>query len=218
MCNFTTKEGIMTFWEKYQNACKMWGESPSGAAQSIGISRAAVSGWKKGTVKPSFVTKALLTRHFNLPFEFNWDDDEEQTVDVPRKPTGATRIPVYGRVAAGIPIEAITDITDFEDISEEMARSGEFIALRIHGNSMQPRMCENDVIIVRRQDDVENGDTAVVFVNGGDATCKKIKKMADGIMLVSTNPEYEPMYYTNKQINDLPIRILGKVVEIRCKL
>ena len=83
---------------------------------------------------------------------------------------------------------------------------------------MQPRMCENDVIIVRKQENVENGETAVVSINGLDATCKRIEFTEDGITLISTNPAYSPMHFTQKQINDLPIRILGKVVEIRCKL
>lgn len=142
----------------------------------------------------------------------------EKTAKGKVKPEISIRIPVLGRVAAGIPIEAITDIDDYEEISPEMAKNGQYIALRIHGRSMEPRMCENDIIIVRLQNDVESGDIAVVFVNGGDATCKKIKKLQDGIMLISTNHEYDTMYYTNKQVKDLPIKILGKVVEIRVKL
>lgn len=128
-----------------------------------------------------------------------------------------TQIPVYGRVAAGIPIEAVEDVIDVEEITPEMAKNGRHIALQIHGDSMEPRMRDGDVVIVRLQDDAETGDTAVVMVNGTDATCKKIKKMPDGIMLISTNPAYEPMYYTNDQIASLPIRILGRVVELRAK-
>ena len=127
------------------------------------------------------------------------------------------KIPVYGLVAAGIPIEAITDIEDYEEITEELARTGEFAALKIHGDSMEPRMTEGDVVIVRIQETVESGDTAIVMINGDEATCKKIKKTPEGIMLISTNPAYEPMFYSNKQIEELPIRIFGKVVELRGK-
>lgn len=211
----------MTFWEKYYRACELCGKTPSGVADSMGISRTAVSSWRHGTSYPSVKTKGLLTKYFDLPLTFNWDDDDEAFDDeifYTKRTEKSHRVPVYGNVAAGIPIEAITDITDYEEISEEMANNGNYIALTIHGHSMEPRMCENDIIIVRRQEDVESGDIAVVFINGGDATCKKIKKTQDGIMLISTNPAYEPMYFTNKQISDLPIRILGKVVEIRCKL
>ena len=78
-------------------------------------------------------------------------------------------------------------------------------------------MSEGDVVIVHLQDDVNTGDIAVVLVNGGEATCKKIKKTPDGVILISTNPDYEPMFFSNQDIVELPVRILGKVVELRCK-
>lgn len=132
------------------------------------------------------------------------------------KPQGV-RIPVYGSVAAGIPLEAIQDIEDYEEITEDMARAGNFAALKIKGNSMLPRFTPGDVVIVRLQDDVDTGDIAIVMVNGDEATCKKIKKTPEGVMLISTNPEYEPMFYSNQEIADLPVRIWGKVVELRAK-
>ena len=129
----------------------------------------------------------------------------------------AFRVPVYGYVAAGIPLEAITDIEDYEEISADMAKCGEYAALRIHGDSMEPRMTEGDVVIVRVQPTIESGETAIVIVNGAESTCKKIKKTPEGILLISTNPKYEPMFYSNKQIEELPVRIFGKVVELRAK-
>ena len=127
------------------------------------------------------------------------------------------RIPVYGSVAAGIPLDAIQDIEDYEEISEDMARVGEYAALKIKGNSMLPRFTPGDVVIVKLQDDVDTGDIAIVMVNGDEATCKKIKKTPEGVMLISTNPEYEPMFFTNQEIKDKPVRIWGKVVELRAK-
>lgn len=76
-------------------------------------------------------------------------------------------INVFGRVTAGIPIETITDVIDIE----EMAKTGNFFGLQIHGNSMEPRMCEGDVVIVRRQDDADSGDIVIVMVNDDDAHC-----------------------------------------------
>ena len=136
------------------------------------------------------------------------------------KTTGrGVRIPVLGRVVAGIPIEAVEEILDYEEITPELAASGEFFALKIRGHSMEPRMMEGDVVIVRRQDDVESGDVAIVLVNGNEATVKRVKKQEDGITLIATNTSvYEPHYYSNKEIEELPVRILGKVVELRGKL
>lgn len=84
---------------------------------------------------------------------------------------------------------------------------------------MEPRMMEGDVVIVRRQDDVDSGDVAIVLVNGNEATVKRIKKQEDGITLIATNTSvYEPHFYSNKEIQSLPVQILGKVVELRGKL
>lgn len=136
------------------------------------------------------------------------------------KTTGrGVRIPVLGRVVAGIPIEAVEEILDYEEITPELAATGEFFALKIRGHSMEPRMMEGDVVIVRRQDDVDSGDVAIVLVNGDEATVKRVKKQEEGITLIATNTSvYEPHFYSNKEITELPVRILGRVVELRGKM
>lgn len=126
-------------------------------------------------------------------------------------------INVLGRVAAGIPLEAIEEIIDTEEITEEMARTGDFFGLKIKGNSMEPDIHDGDVVIVRQQDDAESGEIVIALVNGSDGICKRLKKYADSIALISINPEYEPRYFTNKEVAEKPIRIIGKVVELRRK-
>ena len=126
-------------------------------------------------------------------------------------------INVLGRVAAGIPINAITEIIDTEEISEEMAKTGEYFGLKIRGDSMEPRICDGDVVIVRQQDNAESGDIVIAMVNGDDATCKRLVKYASSIALVSLNSKYEPMMFTNEEIMSKPVRVIGKVVELRGK-
>ena len=139
--------------------------------------------------------------------------------DKPSSPAKGIRIPVLGKVAAGIPIEAITDIEDWEEIPQSMAKTGEYFALKIAGKSMEPRMMDGDVVIVRRQPDVDSGDIAVVLVNGNDATVKQISKSDAGLTLIGWNPSvYTPRTYNKKECKELPVTILGKVVEIRGKL
>lgn len=129
------------------------------------------------------------------------------------------RIPVLGRVVAGIPIEAIEEIIDWEEIPQRMAASGKFFALRVCGHSMEPGILEGDIVIVRQQEDVDNYDTAIVLVNGDEATVKRVKKQKEGITLIATNTSvYEPHFYSNQEIHDLPVKILGKVVEMRRKM
>lgn len=127
------------------------------------------------------------------------------------------KIPVLGYVRAGIPIEAVEDILDYEEISLEMASQGEHFALSIKGDSMEPRIAEGDVVIVRKQNIVENGELAVVLVNGNDATVKKFYMNDNGITLISTNPTYDPFYYSKEDVEKLPVQVIGKVVELRAK-
>ena len=131
--------------------------------------------------------------------------------------TPNTRIPVLGKVIAGIPLDAVEEIIDYEEIPIEMAKNGEYFALQIKGDSMEPKFSAGDVVIVRKQEDVDNGDIAIVLVNGNEATVKKIRKFDGGINLIPTNSNYDVLTYTNAQIEQLPVRIIGKVVELRAK-
>ncbi len=139
-----------------------------------------------------------------------------------RKRTASTTtsilIPVLGRIVAGEPIDAITDIIDYEEITPRMAQKGKHFALVVKGNSMEPTLQEGDVVIVRQQPTVENGEIAIVLVNGNEATVKEVKEAPAGITLIGHNVAvYTPHFYTREQIESLPITILGKVVELRRK-
>lgn len=139
--------------------------------------------------------------------------------DLPVAPKQKKTIPVLGQIPAGIPIEAIEDVLDYEDLSEqEAADDFEYFGLRIKGNSMYPEYQDGDTIIVRRQDTADTGDDAVVMVNGYDATFKRIKRSADGIILMPINTtDFEPTFYSNAQIESLPLRVMGICVELRRK-
>lgn len=125
-------------------------------------------------------------------------------------------IPILNTVVAGMPIDAYEDILGYEEISRELASTGEFFALKIKGDSMLPVLQENDIIIVRQQSDVESGDIAIVLINGDSATVKKVMKQESGITLIAFNPAvYEPHFYSNDEIESLPVTIAGKVVEMK---
>lgn len=128
------------------------------------------------------------------------------------------KIPVLGKVQAGYPAEAIENIIDYEEITQEMAAQGEYFALQIRGDSMEPKFSEGDVVIVRKQSMVNNGDIAIVMVNGDEATVKKFYKKENGVTLMPTNTaKYEPMLFSKQEVDELPVVILGKVVELRAK-
>lgn len=151
--------------------------------------------------------------------EYLCDETEDQEIPPESGKRRIRRIPVFGNVAAGVPITAITDIEDYEEMWEdEASRYGDLFALRIKGDSMEPKISNGDVVIVKSQPDADTGDIAIIRINGDEATCKKIKKTPDGLMLISTNPEYDPMFFSSKDVESLAVVILGKVVELRAKL
>lgn len=169
-------------------------------------------------IRPNIDTISMLAKAMNIKIdELVRMMDGDSVIDL--KPCSNTRIPVLGRVVAGVPIEATEDILGYEEITEHMASTGEYFALRVKGDSMFPIICDGDTVIVKKQENVESGDVAIVLVNGSDATCKKVKMNSNGITLIGYNPSvYEPHFYTNDEIASLPIDIIGKVVELRRSL
>ena len=128
------------------------------------------------------------------------------------------KIPLLGKVAAGLPIEAVENLIGEEEISERLASSGKYFALLIKGDSMSPDIQNGDKVIVRQQVLVESGQIAVVLVNGDEAVCKEFRKTSTGVMLVSRNPNYEPMVFTYEELETKPVKIVGRVVEVRREL
>lgn len=131
-------------------------------------------------------------------------------------------IPILGTSRAGIPNLAIEEVNfddpdEWEEIDPKLAKAGTYLALRIKGDSMQPDLNENDIVIVKSQSDANNGDIVIAKVNGDEACCKKLFKNNDGIILHSLNPAYPPMFFSQSDIQDKPVAIIGKVIELRRK-
>lgn len=193
-------------------------------AEKIGLTKQAISQYERGDRNPSMAVLGALCDFFNVSSDYLLGKDVVTLRFVGKneidklESKSSIRIPVLGRVAAGVPIDAIEDVLeDWEEIPEAMAATGDFFGLRVKGDSMQPRIAEGDVVIVRSQPDAESGDVVIVQVNGDHATCKRLMKHETGISLISFNPMYAPINFTNEEIESLPVTIIGKVVENRQK-
>lgn len=193
--------------------------------------------WESGVSNPPFSTVKKISELFHVDIDtlnsrdlsihfdcYTKQNGQDVYIEVPAYhiPSSQrlyrTSINVLGRVAAGIPINAIQEVIDTEEITEDLAKTGDFFGLKIKGDSMEPRICNGDVVIVRQQNDAESGDIVIAMVNGNDATCKRLVKYSSSIALVSLNSKYEPMMFTNEEIESKPVKIIGKVVELRGKL
>ena len=202
------------FWSKVNKLCEEKGLSVSEMCRRLGLSASIASDWKQKGASPRASTKKKIADFFKVDISYF----NEPTFEVKsRTELRALRIPVLGRVPAGIPLEAIEDIIDFEEIPADMVRGGsEYFGLRVSGDSMYPKYLEGDIIIVRRQDTCENGQDCVVYVNGYDATLKTVYLLDNGgIRLQPVNPQYAPKSYF---VGDEPVSIAGVVVELRRKI
>lgn len=180
------------------------------------MNKSTLSRYENGLQEPIYTVVVNFADFFNVSVDYisggsNYRDNSDSSIGK------GVKIPVLGKVVAGIPIEAVEEILDYEEITQEMASQGDYFGLQVKGNSMEPKFSEGDVVIVRKQSDVDTGDIAIVLVNGNEATIKKIRKREDGIELVPSNHDYDIAFYSNKQIEELPIVIIGKVVELRAK-
>lgn len=181
-----------------------------------GVSGGAVSTWERGTAEPRMGAIQRMSDHFGIS-KSDIVDDIDYNVE-PVKLSSSITIPVYGRVPAGTPIEAIEDVDEYIDVPAEFAKGGKkLFGLKVKGDSMYPKYLDGDIIVVREESDCESGQDCVVYVNGYDATLKKVIKKLDHIILQPLNPEYEPIMY---EYNDEkhPVIIAGVVVEIRRKV
>lgn len=196
-------------------ARKRKGLTQTEVANYIGIGQSGYSDWERG--KAQRIDRSALARLallFGVSVDYLLGNEDEET------PKTGIRIPVLGAVPAGIPLEAIEDVIDWEEIPAAMCAGGwEYFALRVSGDSMWPDYLDGDVVIVRKTPVCESGDVCVAYVNGYDATLKQVKISEDGsVSLVPKNPSYPPRTFTPQEVQELPVSIAGVVVELRRKI
>lgn len=177
------------------------------------------------TIIPSITTIKKAAKGMNINFDelFSKLDEDialESVYDKSKynNPSSSSisshRIPVLGRVAAGIPLNAVEYIIDYEEVDDTLASLGELFGLKIKGDSMTPRICDGDVVIVKRQPVADSGDIVIASLNGDDAVCKRLMIYGKTILLRSNNPAYDDIDVTSRE----DFHIIGKVVELRGKL
>lgn len=182
-------------------------------AKKLNISTSAYGFYEQGRNTPPYNKLKMLTEIYDIPMSELIGETKKSIT----KGTDYTTINVYGLVPAGIPLEAIEDIIDTEDISYSDGYSPyeEYMGLRVDGDSMYPDYLPGDTIIIEITPDCKSGEDCVVYVNGYDATLKTVIKNNDAtITLKPINPEYPPKTYNTTEEE---IRILGVVKEIRRK-
>lgn len=169
--------------------------------------------WYNGNIYPGIDKIEKIANYFRIEKSDLIEDSEKKKNSV-----NSAVVFIYGSIPAGVPMECIEDIIDTEEIPADMLKGGkQYFGLKVKGNSMEPDYLDGDTLILEKADDCESGDDAVIMVNGNDGTFKRVFKNENGIILQPLNPQYAPLVFTNEQIEDLPVKIIGIVEEIRRK-
>ena len=179
----------------------------------IGVQKAAIHKYETGLVvnlKKFTLEKLAQALHTTPAYLLGLEDPGLAPSAHPYHPTRS--IPILGRISAGLPLYAEQNIEGYT--FTDLNGGAEYFALRVSGDSMNA-MGINDgyLIIVRRQDEVENGEVAVVMVGEEDATVKRFYATGSTVTLMpqSTNPVHQPQIY---DLRKTPIKVLGKVVKV----
>lgn len=182
-------------------------------AQLVGVSKQTVQKWECGKISNMRRSNiSALSKALGVSVEalMGWEEPDATAPALPGNvlPLPATRkIPLLGTIACGEPITAVENVDQYIDVAEDIHCT---FALRCKGDSMiDARIMDGDVVYIREQPQVENGEIAAVLIDD-EATLKRVY-LSDGVVqLVACNAKYAPLVYTGTQLETL--RILGKAV------
>lgn len=200
------------------------------AGKKVDVHKSTVLRWENGeTEKIKLPILETLADYYNVdpawlagydvPMEKNTVSVSEQLKNIGAmyvSNTDLVKIPLLGTVKAGYDYMAQENWTGYVDVEKEIVKDGqEYFALKVHGNSMSPALIEDDIVIIKKQNDFENGDIVVAIINGDEATIKKGKKSDSSILLQPLNPSYEPLIFTYDEMKTIPVEIVGIVKQLK---
>ena len=200
-----------TMGERIKRLRQLKGVTQEELAKIVGLQRGAIAKYEIGIVENmKQTTIKKMADYFGVkPSYLMCLEDKLDELGNP-----VVEVPILGTVKAGYDYLAQENWIGTIDISKKLAETGEFFALKIHGDSMFPVFIENDTVVVRKQEDFENGDIVVALINGEEATVKKGKKSDNSILLQPLNTNYEPLIFTKEEMKTIPVKIIGVVKKL----
>lgn len=206
-------ELVDTFANRLNKAISLRNIKPIELAEKTGIDKSKISSYMSGRYKAKQDGVYLLAQALNVSevWLMGYDVPMES---IPIKNIEKIKIPVLGTVKAGYDYLAQENIIGYESI-DNVSDPENYYALQVTGNSMEPLFSDGDIAIVHKQDNFDSGNTCIILVNGDEATVKKVVRMDDGIDLIAMNPYYPVRHFSKNEMNEIPVKIIGKVVEAR---
>lgn len=189
-----------------------FGYTQQDLANKLNGSKSVIGLYENEMRKPSLEILVKLSEIFDCSIDYILCK-----TDIKNAVINVARIPILGTVKAGYDWLAEENVVDYITLKENIPNIKEYYALKITGDSMLPLLSEGDLVIVHDQDDVESGQTAVILINGEEATVKKVVKTNEGIELHSMNPYYPVKKFTYEDMKSIPVKIIGRVKEAKIK-
>ena len=206
---------MSAYLNNYIMLCQQNGYSLSTLPPKLGLSRSAYSKWKNGT-DPSAPTIKKVADFFGVSPEWMTTDHSEapsfQNAAPAESPANETKLPVYGSISAGRGVLAVEDIIGWAYADEEY-HDGNHFWLSVSGVSMEPELRNGDLVLIRKQSQLDNGNIGA-FIYGGEGFVKKYIANGD-IRLHSLNPVFPDIVITPETADQFSV--IGKVIEARHK-
>ncbi len=220
---------IDTFSNRLKKAISIRNIKPVELSEKTGIDKSKISSYMSGRYKAKQDGIYLLAKSLNVseawlmgldvPMERTSNDIYEQLKNIGTmyvSNTEMVKIPVLGVVKAGYDYLAQENWIGTIDVEKNIVNDGsEYFALKVVGDSMSPVLIQDDIVVIKKQNDFENGDIVVAIVNGNEATIKKGKKTDSSITLQPLNPSYDPLVFTYDEVKSIPVTIVGIVKQLK---
>lgn len=191
------------------------GKTRNDMCEALGVKYTTFTDWVKGNSYPRIDKIELMANYFGIE-KFDLVEEKQFLPDgaIPYANRKMVLVPLVGVVNCGVPLFAEDNIEEYIDTPSEDLESGEtYFWLRAKGDSMiNVGIHAGDLLLIRKQDDVNSGDIAVVSVNGDDATLKRIIKKENAIILQPENPACETKFFVGEEINTIKIR--GRLMKL----
>ena len=209
MSDLGNKEIFAKNLNYYMNINK---KNRSDVCRDLDIPYSTFTDWCNANIYPRIDKIEMLANYFDIKKSDLVENKEK--LDMIGNPV--TSIPVLGTVKAGYDYLAQENWIGTIDVETSLVGNGkDYFALKVHGNSMSPALIEDDIVIIKKQNDFENGDIVVAIINGDEATIKKGKKNDSSILLQPLNPSYEPLIFTYDEMKTIPVEIIGIVKQLK---
>lgn len=200
------------FAKNLQYYMKLNNKDRNDLSRDLDLPYTTITSWCKGEFYPRIDKIQLLANYFNIQKADLVESKE--TLDMIGNPV--TSIPILGTVKAGYDYLAQENWIGTIDVETSLVGNGkEYFALKVRGDSMSPVLIEDDIVVIKKQNDFENGDIVVAIINSDEATIKKGKKTDSSITLQPLNTAYDPLVFTYNEIKSIPVTIIGIVKQLK---